>query len=106
MLGALTDVASVGPNMATALITTLYGSLLANVIFGPISNKLRVRHEEEYLCMRIVCEGVQAIQAGENPNLIKGRLMHLLPDYQKNKLEGGGKKGKGEKPDKSEGKGK
>ena len=93
MLKTLEDVATVGPNMATALITTLYGSLLANVIFAPISNKLRVRHEEEFLCMRIVCEGVQAIQAGENPNLIRGRLLHLLPDYQKNKLEGTNKKG-------------
>lgn len=94
MLKTLQDVASVGPNMSTALITTLYGSLLANVIFTPISNKLRVRHEEEFLCMRIVCEGVQAIQAGENPNLIKGRLLHLLPECQKSRIEGGGKKDK------------
>lgn len=114
MLKTLQDVSSVGPNMSTALITTLYGSLLANVIFAPISNKLRVRHEEEFLCMRIVCEGVQAIQAGENPNLIKGRLLHLLPEYQKASIEGGKKGGKkggkpaegAAKPPKEKGKGK
>ena len=82
----LSDIDSVGPNMAVALITTFYGSLISTVIFGPISAKLHVRHEEEYLCMRIVSEGVQAIQAGENPNLIHERLLHMLPEYKKAKL--------------------
>ncbi|MEG2037668.1 MAG: MotA/TolQ/ExbB proton channel family protein, partial [Ruthenibacterium sp.] len=77
MMKNLQDIESIGPNMAVALVTTFYGSLLANVIFTPISNKLRVRHDEEYLCMHIICEGVQAIQAGENPNLIQDRLLHL-----------------------------
>lgn len=95
MLKNLQDIESVGPNMAVALITTFYGSLLANVVFAPISNKLRVCHEDEYLCMNIISEGVQAIQAGENPNLIYERLLYLLPDYQKAKLTGdGGDEGK------------
>lgn len=111
MLKSLEDVSSVGPNMAVALITTFYGSLLANVLFTPISNKLRVRHEEEVLCMRIVSEGIEAIQAGENPNLIHERLLHILPDYQQKKLagkeggdEGGEKKGKAPKEKKKKGK--
>lgn len=87
MLQNLTDMDSIGPNMAVALITTFYGSILANIIFAPISNKLRVRHEEEYLCMRIICEGVQAIQAGENPNLIQNRLNQILPEYQLKKMD-------------------
>ncbi len=95
MLGNLTDIESVGPNMAVALLTTFYGSILANIIFAPISNKLRVRHDEEYLCMRIVCEGVQAIQAGENPNLIQDRLLNLLPTYAQKKYSGGGGDGEG-----------
>lgn len=85
MMKDLSDIDSVGPNMAVALITTFYGSLLANVFFSPISNKLRVRHEEEYLCKQIICEGVQAIQAGENPKFIEERLIHLLPEYKQKK---------------------
>ena len=71
MLKDLQDIESVGPNMAVALITTLYGSMLANILFMPIANKLRMRHEEEYLCMKIVSEGVKGIQAGENQNFIE-----------------------------------
>lgn len=91
MLKVLDDVESVGPNMAVALVTTFYGSCLANLFFAPVSNKLRVRHEEEYLCMMIVYEGVQAIQAGENPKLIREKLVNLLPEYkQKGLLDGNG----------------
>ena len=103
MLQNMSDIDSLGPNMAVALITTFYGSLLANAIFLPISNKLRVRHEEEYLCMSIIAEGVQAIQAGENPKLVQERLVHMLPEYKQKKFnpgdgsssdDEGGKKGK------------
>lgn len=93
MLKDLSDIATVGPNMSVALITTLYGSILANIFFMPISNKLRARHEEEYLCMRIVSEGVKGIQAGENPNFIEERLLKMLPEYYKVKMSKG-KKGK------------
>lgn len=79
LMGSLTDVSSVGPNMAVALVTTFYGTILSNLIFSPISNKLKARHEEEYLCKMIICEGVQAIQAGENPKFIEERLVQLLP---------------------------
>lgn len=92
MLKNLTDIATVGPNMAVALITTFYGSLLANVFFAPIANKLSVRHDEEYLCMQLVYEGVQAIQSGENPNLIEDRLIHILPEYRQKKLQDKGGK--------------
>ena len=65
--------------MAVALITTFYGSIMANFIFLPISSKLAVRHDQEYLCKVIICEGIQGIQAGENPRFIEERLAHLLP---------------------------
>ena len=103
MLQNMSDIDTLGPNMAVALVTTFYGSVLANALFLPISNKLRVRHEEEYLCMTIIAEGVQAIQAGENPKLVQERLVHMLPEYKQKKFipsEGGssedegGKKGK------------
>lgn len=98
LMKQLEDVSKVGPNMAVALVTTFYGTVVSNFIFAPISNKLKVRHEEEYLCKMIICEGVQAIQAGENPKFIEERLAHLLPKG-KYPLEGEeeaeeGKKGK------------
>lgn len=86
MLKDLKDIESVGPNMAVALVTTFYGTLLANVFFSPISNKLRVRHEEEYLCMYIITEGVKAIQSGINPNLLQEKLINILPEYRKKKI--------------------
>ncbi len=82
----LQDIASVGPSMAVALITTFYGSLLANALFMPISNKLRVRHEEEMMCLSLVKEGVQSIQAGENPNFIQTKLINMLPEYKIKKI--------------------
>lgn len=89
MMDQMKDVDSIGPNMAVALVTTFYGSLLSNLVFMPISNKLRVRHEEEFLCKLIICEGVEAIQAGENPKFIQERLTNILPEYQQHKQEEG-----------------
>lgn len=102
MMKTLDNPDTVGPNMAVALITTFYGSILANMFFAPISSKLAVRHNEEYTCRMIVCEGVQAIQEGENPKFIQNRLVQMLPVYKQKKIgigddgggEGGGGKGK------------
>ncbi|NLW78177.1 MAG: motility protein A [Ruminococcaceae bacterium] len=90
MLKQMSDPSSIGPAMATALLTTLYGSFLANLIFSPMAAKLSVRHNEEYLCRELICEGVEAIQAGENPKFIEEKL-NLLVAQKKKK----GKKGKG-----------
>lgn len=73
--------------MATALLTTLYGSLIANLVFVPISNKLKARHEEEMLCKMIIAEGVFAIQAGDNPRFIEQKLNAFLDNYQREKKE-------------------
>ncbi len=94
MLAQLSDVATVGPNMSVALITTFYGSVMANIIFIPIGNKLQVRHEEENLCMRLIYEGVKAMQSGENPKLIEEKLLHMLPEFKRTAK---GKKGKAKK---------
>lgn len=93
----LSDPDAIAPAMALALVTTFYGTLLANLIFGPISNKLKVRHEEEYLCKMIIVEGVESIQAGDNPKFIEEKLTQLLPSYLGDALggdEGGSKKSK------------
>ena len=93
LLKQLSDPDAIAPAMALALVTTFYGSVLANLIFTPISNKLKVRHEEEYLCKMIVAEGVQAIQAGDNPRFIEEKLNQLVPGF----LTKGGKEGKAPK---------
>ena len=85
MLKNMTDPDTIGPAMAVALLTTLYGSMIANLFFSPISNKLRIRHEEEYLCKVLICEGVEAIQAGENPKFIQEKLQMLVPKNSKRK---------------------
>ncbi len=68
--------------MATALITTFYGSLFANVIFAPIGMALKNTHEEELLCMQIIEEGVLAIAGGSNPRYIQEKLEFMLPKSQ------------------------
>lgn len=105
MLKVLQDVESIGPNMSVALVTTFYGTLLANLVFTPISNKLKVRHEEEYLCMFIICEGVKAIQSGINPNLLYEKLINILPEYQKKKIVAKAGSGTAEAEDMGEKKG-
>ena len=93
LLKNLSDPDAIAPAMALALVTTFYGSVLANLIFTPIANKLKVRHEEEYLCKMIIAEGVQSIQAGDNPRFIEEKLTQLIPGALAKK----GKKGGDEK---------
>lgn len=78
MLKNMDDPDTIGPQMAVALVTTFYGTIMANVVFMPIANKLKIRHDEEFLCKVLICEGVQAIQSGENPRFIEEKLTMLL----------------------------
>lgn len=84
MLKQMSDPNSIGPAMAVALLTTLYGSMLANIFFLPIANKLKVRHEDEMVCKMIVAEGVKAIQSGENPRFIEEKLLLLIESKKRN----------------------
>jgi chemotaxis protein MotA len=79
LLKNLTNQDALVANMAVALITTFYGSLLSNFFFKPIATKLKIRHDEELLCKTIIAEGVKAIQDGDNPNFIEEKLIRLLP---------------------------
>ncbi len=79
MLGSLDDPTTIGPSMAVALITTLYGSLFANLFFSPMANKLKVKSGEEILEREIMVEGLLSIQAGENPRIIEEKLKAFLP---------------------------
>jgi chemotaxis protein MotA len=65
--------------MAVALMTTLYGSVTANYIVGPIADKLAKRNEEEMLLKQIVLRGVMSIQSGDNPRIVEQKLKIFLP---------------------------
>ena len=78
MLNKMQDPAAVGPGMATALITTLYGSLLANWICAPVSSKLKENNAEEMMMKEVMIEGLLSIQAGENPRVIEEKLKSFL----------------------------
>lgn len=93
MLKKLDDAASIGPNMAVALITTLYGSLLANWICTPVASKLKANNDVEIMIKEIMIEGLLSIQAGENPRVIEEKLKSFLaPKDRENPSdeEGGG----------------
>lgn len=91
MLKLLDDPSSIGPNMAVALITTLYGSLLANWLSIPIANKLQEKSKREIMMKEVVCEGILSIQAGENPRIIEEKLKSFLaPSIREDVLGNGG----------------
>lgn len=92
MLGALNDISSVGTNMAIALVTTFYGSLLANWICAPVATKLKANTDTEITLKEIVVEGLLSIQAGENPRIIEEKLKSFIPPERRKALsetEGG-----------------
>jgi len=78
MLQNMSDASAIGPAMAVALITTLYGSLLANWICAPVAGKLKVNNAAELLAKEIEIEGLLSIQAGENPRVIEEKLKSFL----------------------------
>jgi len=78
MLQSMDDPSSIGPSMAVALITTFYGALLANVLFLPISGKLRTRSQEELLVKELMLEGVMAVTKGDNPRIAEQKLHAFL----------------------------
>lgn len=80
MLANMSDPKAIGPAMAVALLTTLYGAMIANMICLPIADKLRLRMGEEELIKTMVIDGVLAIQAGQNPRVIESVLRTYLPE--------------------------
>ena len=78
MLKALDDPNAIGPAMAVALLTTMYGSMLANWICAPITSKMGVYNSIEAGVKQIMIEGLLSIQAGENPRVIEEKLKSFL----------------------------
>ncbi|MEW9669159.1 MotA/TolQ/ExbB proton channel family protein [Ammoniphilus sp. 3BR4] len=88
MLRNLSDPSSLGPSMAVAMITTFYGSVLANFIFIPIANKLAQNTEEEVFVKQIMIEGIIGITSGINPKVLEEKLTSYLPPQARMKAEG------------------
>ncbi|MBF0186563.1 MAG: MotA/TolQ/ExbB proton channel family protein [Magnetococcales bacterium] len=79
MLATMDDPSAIGPAMAVALLTTLYGSIIANVIALPIAVKLSAYSAEEQMSRRIIIDGMIGIQKGVNPRMLQEALKAALP---------------------------
>ncbi|MFS0751141.1 flagellar motor protein MotP [Oceanobacillus sp. 1P07AA] len=87
MLNKLAEPAALGPSMAVALLTTLYGTVLANLFFTPMAGKLESKTEEEVFIRQIIIEGIIGVQSGQNPRILEEKLSAFLTeeDIQKEK---------------------
>lgn len=88
MLQDLDSPDAIGTGMAVALITTLYGSVLANLVFLPMAGKLRNKSATELLMKEVMIEGILSIRAGENPRIVEEKLKAFLPKFKKLEKEG------------------
>ena len=86
MLQQLEDPSTIGPNMSVALLTTMYGSLLANFFATPTVNKLKDRSSGEMLTKELIIEGLLSIQAGENPRIIEEKLKAFFAPSVRSKI--------------------
>lgn len=83
MLANMDDPKSIGPSMAVALLTTLYGSMLANMFALPIQIKLNDRAEEELLTQKLILDALLAVQLGQNPRVIDGMLKTYIAESKR-----------------------
>ena len=94
MLSNMSDPKSIGPAMAVALLTTLYGAVIANAFALPLADKLASRSNEERILKSLILESVNSIQTGMNPRIMQELLSGYLPS-NKRELAGAGDKGDG-----------
>ena len=78
MLQTMDDPSTIGPAMAVALLTTFYGSVLANIVCLPIAGKLRNKSSEEVMMKGLMSEGIMSIAKGDNPRLLEQKLNAFL----------------------------
>lgn len=79
MLQTMDDPSTIGPAMAVALLTTLYGAIAANVLFIPLAGKLKTRSQDEILNKTLIAEGLSLILRGDNPRIIEQKLHAFVP---------------------------
>lgn len=88
MLLNMADPSAIGPAMAVALLTTMYGAMIGNIYAGPIANILLVRDQDETLLKDMIIEGIMSIQSGDNPrNLESKLLMYMAPNERKSQFD-------------------
>lgn len=88
MLANMSDPNSIGPAMAVALITTLYGAILANLIFTPFETKLKTISAEEIQLKTLMLEGIMSLQSGDNPKIVQWKLESFVDPATRVKLGG------------------
>ncbi|MFG0327917.1 MAG: motility protein A [Phycisphaerales bacterium JB037] len=87
MLSNMDDPSAIGPGMAVALITTLYGAMIANMVTIPMSEKLASRDAEEVLVKTVIIAGIMSIQSGDNPRVVESKLLTFLPPSRRQQFE-------------------
>ena len=83
MLGNMSNPDAIGPGMAVALITTLYGAILSNLFFLPFADKLAVYSKRELEVREVIMRGILSIQEGDNPRMVEQKLKTMLPAAQR-----------------------
>ena len=83
MLQTMDDPSKIGPAMAVALLTTFYGSIMANIVCLPISGKLRTRSKEEVLTKEMAIQGIASLSNGDNPRILEQKLQAFIPPNQR-----------------------
>lgn len=86
MLQSMSDPSQIGPSMAVALITTLYGALVANLFASPLGEKLAANDAEEIMVKTIIIAGVMAIQSGDNPRVVQSKLATFLAPEDRDRV--------------------
>ncbi|GAF64271.1 flagellar motor protein MotP [Alkalihalobacillus trypoxylicola] len=89
MLQNMESPETLGPSMSLAMITTLYGVVLANLVFIPMSSKLANKTEEEVFMKQIIIEGVIGVQSGQNPKILEEKLSAFHRSQNKSKTVSG-----------------
>jgi chemotaxis protein MotA len=89
MLQNMNDADSLGPAMAVALLTTFYGSLVANLFALPVADKLALRSDQEIAVKLLIIRGVMSIQAGDNPRIVQQKMLAFLNPQQRSIVESG-----------------
>ena len=83
MLLNMADPAAIGPSMAVALLTTMYGAIIGNVFGAPIATVLGIRNDEETLVQQMILDGIMSIQSGDAPRVLEAKLLSYLPPAER-----------------------
>lgn len=83
MLSTMDDPSSIGPSMAIALLTTLYGALISNLICLPIADKLNTKMKIESINLTLAIDGIMQLRENKSPDLIREMLIAYLPEKQR-----------------------